>query len=172
MRLGKISGVQGVRGWLKVFSDTEPRERIFQYPRWILKQGETEREVSLVDWQRSGKKLVVRLAGIETRDQAELLTGSWIDIRSSDLDDLGADGFYWYQLEGLEAWVADQQGGCQILGNVDHLLETGANDVLVIRPTERSIDDRERLIPWSMEQVVIEVDLNQGRIQLDWDPEY
>jgi 16S rRNA processing protein RimM len=49
---------------------------------------------------------------------------------------------------------------------VDHLLETGANDVLVVR------GERERLIPWIMERTIRRVDPEQGRIVVDWDPDF
>mgnify|MGYP000194948865 CR=1 FL=1 len=52
------------------------------------------------------------------------------------------------------------------LGRVDHLIETGVNDVLVVR------GERERLIPFVQPQIVKKVDLEAGRIEVDWDAEY
>jgi|SRR6056300_233554 16S rRNA processing protein RimM len=172
VRLGRISGVQGLKGWLKVFSDTQPREKIFEYPHWLLIWGaETERVVPAA-WKPSGKTLIVSLEGVETREQAELLVGAWIELPAEEMPALESGEFYWYQLEGLIAWVRADDGSEQVIGRVDHLLETGANDVLVVKPTDSSIDDRERLIPWSLEKTVSKVDLESGRIELDWNPEY
>ncbi len=75
--------------------------------------------------------------------------------------------YYWHQLEGLSVVAAGE-----MLGQVDHLLATGANDVLVVKPCDGSRDDRERLIPWLLESVVMNVDLCEGRIEVDWDPEF
>ena len=58
------------------------------------------------------------------------------------------------------------------LGTVDHLLETGANDVLVVEPAEGSLDKRQRLIPWVPDKVVLGVDLARGEMQVDWDPDF
>ncbi len=52
------------------------------------------------------------------------------------------------------------------LGTVDHLIETGANDVLVVD------GERERLIPFVMGKVIVQVDLEQGEIQVDWDKDF
>lgn len=172
VRLGRISGVQGLKGWLKVFSDTQPREQIFEYPHWLLNKGAKTERVKPLAWKPSGKTLIVNLEGIETREQAELLVGGWIELPTEDMPELESGEYYWYQLEGLTAWTQAADGSEQVLGCVDHLLETGANDVLVVKPTGSSIDDRERLIPWSLEKTVRDVDLESGRIELDWDPEY
>jgi len=76
--------------------------------------------------------------------------------------------FYWHQLEGLK--VINQHD--QLFGRVSHLLETGANDVLVIKADSESIDDRERLIPYLMDSVIREIDLENETIQVDWEAEY
>ena len=85
----------------------------------------------------------------------------------SELPALGQGEYYWHQLQGLRV---ESRGSC--LGQVDHLLETGANDVLVVKPCEGSIDSRERLVPWVQGQYVIAVDLEAGVIEVDWDPEF
>jgi 16S rRNA processing protein RimM len=96
-----------------------------------------------------------------------LLKGCDIAVQRSQLQVLEQGEYYWYQLEGLRV---ESRGCC--LGQVDHLLETGANDVLVVKPCEGSVDSQERLIPWVMEQYVKSVDLDGGVIEVDWDPEY
>ena len=60
----------------------------------------------------------------------------------------------------------------QLFGRVSHLLETGANDVLVIKADSESIDDRERLIPYLMDSVIREIDLENETIRVDWEAEY
>ena len=58
--------------------------------------------------------------------------------------------------------------GLCLLGEIDHLLETGANDVLVVRPCEGSMDDKERLIPWLVDEVVHSVDMDAGTVRVIW----
>ena len=71
-------------------------------------------------------------------------------------------------LEGLQ--VVNQEG--QLLGKVDHLLETGSNDVMVVKPCAGSVDQRERLLPYLPGQFVIKVDLETQVMQVDWDAEF
>ena len=60
----------------------------------------------------------------------------------------------------------------ELLGKVDHLIETGANDVLVVKGDRLSIDQRERLIPFIKDRVIADIDLAQGRIRVDWDSDF
>ena len=83
------------------------------------------------------------------------------------MPDLAEDDYYWYQLQGLK--VIDLQE--QLLGTVDHLLETGANDVMVVKPCAGSLDDRERLLPYTA-QCVLKVDLAAGEMRVDWDADF
>jgi 16S rRNA processing protein RimM len=83
------------------------------------------------------------------------------------LPDLTEDEYYWYQLQGLS--VIDQLG--QLLGTIDHLLETGANDVMVVKPCQGSLDDRERLLPYTA-QCVLAVDLDAGEMRVEWDADF
>lgn len=160
--LGKISGVFGVKGWVKVHSHTDPREKIVEYGSWLIKHQGQWREVKLQGGKRQGKTVVVKLSGLDDRDEAMLYHGDEIAIRHNQLDQLQAGEFYWRQLQGLNVVTTD---GVE-LGTVHHLLETGANDVLVVH------GDRERLIPFTIGHAVTEVDLSAGSITVDWDPEF
>ncbi|HEB76976.1 MAG TPA: 16S rRNA processing protein RimM, partial [Methylothermaceae bacterium] len=102
--------------------------------------------------------------GIDTRDQAEALKGAQISIAREQLPDLPPGEYYWTDLIGLR--VIDTEG--RDLGQVANLLETGANDVLIVRGAGR----REILIPWIRDRVIRKVDLAAGRIEVDWDPDY
>ena len=158
IELGRIGAPHGVRGWVRVFSDTDPPENILAYRPWLV--GETE--MDLVDGQRSGKALIARLVGCDDRDAAAALTGKSIAVHRRQLPPPRADEFYWVDLEGLAVQTLE---GVE-LGRVSHLLPTGANDVLVVQ------GERERLVPFVWEQVVRDVDFAQGRILVDWDPDF
>ncbi len=160
--IGCIGGVYGVRGWVKVYAYTEPREAILEHPRWWLKMGDAWRPLAVAEGRPHGKALVARLAEYADRDAAQKLVGCDIGVPRADLPDLGPDEFYWADLEGLRVITRD---GVE-LGVVDRLLETGANDVLVVK------GERERLIPYVWGVVVTGVDLEQGEMRVEWDPEF
>lgn len=167
--LGHVNGVFGVRGWVKVWSDTAPPDGILGYREWWLGKGRSWKRVKVLDGKRQGKTIIAQLEGCDDRDQAAALRGLEIAVDKSELPSLPQGEYYWHQLVGLEVVTVD---GAQCLGRVDHLMETGANDVIVVRPCEGSMDDRERLIPWIPEQVVKLIDLDAKRMQVDWDPEF
>jgi len=160
--LGKISGVFGVKGWVKVHSFTDPREKIVDYGRWQIKHQGQWREVEITAGKRQGKTVIAKLQGLDDRNEAMLYAGDEIAIFASQLDQLEEDEYYWHQLEGLAVVTTE---GIE-LGSVHHLLETGANDVLVVR------GERERLLPFTIGHTVIEVDLAARRITVDWDPDF
>ena len=97
------------------------------------------------------------------------LTGALIAITPDQLQVLSEDEFYWRDLVGLR--VINREG--IELGTVQRLMETGANDVLVVSD-EQSAEQggREHLVPWTPGQAVLEVDLEQGRILVDWDEDF
>ena len=170
--LGRVSGVFGVKGWVKVWSFTEPMERLLEYTRWSLDvPGSGWREVEIDAGQRQGKGLVAHIKGCDDRDVARQFVQAEIAVPEAAMPELPEGEFYWYQLEGLKVLAA---GGSQavLLGKVSHLLETGANDVLAVVPCEGSIDERERLLPWVDGKVILGVDLRAGEIRVDWDPSF
>jgi 16S rRNA processing protein RimM len=159
--LGKIVGVYGVKGWVKVFSESRPREQIFEYSPWILELDGKRSEINVLQGRVHGKGLIAQLEGIEHRDLAEKLTGAVISVAEQALPETDKDEYYWSQLTGL--CVVNTEG--TVLGEVTGLLETGANDVMVVR------GDKERLIPFTR-YAVIQVDLDGRLITVDWDPEF
>ena len=166
--LGRITAVFGIKGWLKVHSYTDPIENILDYSRWSLHLNGRRLPVVVSDSKRHGKGLIVLLKGVKDRNQAQGYCGADIAVDSADLPALPEGEYYWHQLEGLDVLTDDGV----LLGKVDHLIETGANDVLVVRAVEGSVDDRERLIPYLPEQVVSNIDLGNSRVTVDWDPEF
>lgn len=161
--LGKIVGLHGVHGELKLESYTEPRTQIFRYQPWRLRSASGETTIEGCRGRAQGKGIVAELPGVTDRDAAAALVGTEIWVARSALPKPAPGEYYWSDLEGLE--VATVEGVA--LGTVSHLLATGANDVLVVRNTER-----ERLIPFLVGQFVTEVDLESGRLTVDWDPEF
>ncbi len=162
LELGKISGVFGVKGWVKVHSYTDPREGIADYSSWHILQNGVWREVQLEAGQRQGKTVIAKIEGVNDRDQAMLLTGAKIAIRQDQLEALDEDEYYWRDLEGLRVVNTD---GIE-LGIIDHMMETGANDVMVVK------GDQQRLIPFTLGHAVEKVDLSAGVVTVDWDADF
>lgn len=162
--LGRISGLFGVRGWVKVFSYTAPRTEILELGPWFIRVDGQWRRFPLREGKAHGKGVVARLADVEDRDAAARLLGADIAIDRSQLPQTGPTEYYWADLIGLR--VLNLAG--IDLGRVDHLLETGANDVLVAVAE----DGHERLIPFLHGQVVQKVDIPAGVIRVDWDPDF
>jgi len=160
--VGHISGVYGVKGWVKIYSDTSPRENILNYTPWLLKIRGQWQERKLVQGRIQGKGLVAKIEGLDDRSAAELMLETSIAIRQDQLPDLAQGEYYWRDLIGLT--VVNLQG--LELGEVDHLLETGADDVLVLK------GNKERLIPFVMGPIVHSVDLEQRKITVDWEADY
>lgn len=159
--MGRITGAFGVRGWVRVASNTEPLTNILDYRPWRLRVGGEWVTHTVVEGRTHGQGLVVKLDGFNDREAAAGLSGAEIAVSRSAMPGPGAREFYWADLVGAEVVT---RGGVA-LGKVDHLMATGANDVLVV------LGERERLIPFIEGQVVLEVDLDAKRITVDWDPD-
>ncbi len=165
--IGKIVSVYGVRGEVKVYSYTDPLDNLLDYSQWTLTRDGETRHVQLASGRLHGKVLTAKIQGLDDREEARSYAGFLISVPRRLLPELDEDEFYWHQLKGLK--VINHEEKC--LGKVDHLLETGANDVLVVRPCEGSLDDRERLLPYTA-QCVQNVDLAAGVMQVEWDADF
>lgn len=180
--IGRVTSVFGIKGWVNVYSYTDPAENILDYARWLLSPSEGDgqhertsipkikqcKKVTVTEGQRHGKKIIALLENCQTREAASAYIQHDIFIERSELPDL-KDEVYWIDLEGLQ--VVNLQG--QVLGRIDKMLETGANDVMVVRSELLSSetanhDMREILIPYVEDHYVIEVNLEQGIIKVDW----
>ena len=166
--LGKITSVFGIKGWVKVYSYTDPMENLLAYPKWQLRLQGQSKFIRQLDGRKHGKGLVVKLEGIDTPEDARLLSGAEILLSKDQLPKLPEDEYYWSQLIGLQ--VVNLEG--QLFGKVSSLLETGANDVLVVKACQGSLDQQERLIPWLLPDVVRQVNLETAQIEVDWDADF
>ncbi|HIF20294.1 MAG TPA: ribosome maturation factor RimM [Gammaproteobacteria bacterium] len=161
--VGKISNPHGIKGWVKVISFTDPIENILSYKKWTLSDNEIEKTCQLEDSRIQGNKIVIKLEGVNDRDDADLLKNLQIKVNRFDLPKLDENSYYWGDL--IDFNVIDTKG--KHVGKVDSLFSTGSNDVLVI------IDEaKERLlVPFIMEEVIKCVDLAKELISIDW-PDY
>lgn len=170
--IGRIGSPFGVKGWLKVHSFTEPTTNLLDYRKIYIGRAGDWRQVEIDSGREHGTGLVAHIKGCDDRNQAETLARLDIAIDREVLPALEAGEYYWDQLIGLKVYTQGAEGSEVLLGEVDHLLETGANDVLVVKPCEGSIDGQERLLPYAPGQFVLDIDLAAGTMRVDWDPEF
>ncbi len=164
--IGRISSVFGIKGWIKCVSHSRPRENIFSYPHWFVKQRNGDWTKLVVETGKpQGKTLVAKLAGLDSREVAEQWINADIAISKDMLPRIDKDDYYWADLIGTQ--VSTTTG--ESIGTVIRLMETGSNDVLVVKDDQ---NQKEHLIPWVMEQVIIKVDLPEGQILVDWDTDF
>lgn len=155
--VGRFNGAWGVRGWVKIFSETRPPTAIFDYQPWFL--GERGDPIEIEQWHQSGPRLVAKLKDVDTPEQAQALGRQTIRVARSSLPEPEPGEYYWHDLIGLE--VVNLEG--QVYGRVEKMQETGAHDVLEIRGETGTV-----LIPFVTDEFVREVDLAGGRITVDW----
>lgn len=157
--LGQLGAPWGVRGWVRVNSYTEPREGILDYRGIYLRRESGWRAAQFAEGRMQGKSPVVRLEGVNDRDAALQWRDAEIGVPREQMPEPGAGHYYWSDLEGLS--VARQDG--EVIGQVAYMLATGEHDVMVVR------GERETLIPFVLERFVVDVDLDNGRITVDWE---
>ena len=166
LRLGEISGFHGVQGWVKIFSDTLPRENIFSYSPWFVYTGDKVSELKVVHWRKQGKTLVAKIKDLDSKEAAREFLGSVIAVGRQQLPSLATGEYYWHQLVGMNV-VTTYNDVNTSLGTVVGLIETGSNDVMIVRAGEK-----EHLIPWLMGDFVLDVELDLKTIKVHWDPEF
>ena len=127
--LGKMGAAYGIRGWLKVFSSTEDAESIFDYQPWFIQRAGQWQQVELEGWKHHNQDLIIKVKGIDDRDAAAQLTNCEIQVDSTQLPALDNGEYYWKDLMGCK--VVNVEG--YELGKVVDMMETGSNDVLVVK---------------------------------------
>ncbi len=158
LRIGKIVGVHGMKGYLKVYPFAESTDPFDPGKQLTMKCPDGEsKTVTVVDSQAYKNFLRIAFDGITDRTSAETLIGSGLYIDRAELPEPEAGRWYWCDLIGLEVYKADGA----YLGRIENLFETGSNDVLVVKQGNREI-----LIP-VIESVVRSVDLEEKKITVD-----
>lgn len=170
VQLGRITGTYGLQGWVKVHSDTSPRENITTYKRWWLEQSGQSRQVVVKSGRPQGKTIVAQLEGVGSVEEASALVGADISVERTAMPALADGEYYWTDLTGVHVRTLD---GVDV-GPVVRLFETGANDVVVVADRRPGVEgsNREVLVPWLVPDVITEVDLERRVITVDWDPDF
>lgn len=156
--IGRLGNAHGIRGFLHLFSFTEPADNIFQYPHWQLDIDGQLKSIEVSKHQSHGNHFIVQLKNVDDCDQASMLKNHDILVERNTLPNLKKGQYYWADLIGLT--VKNRQN--ETLGVIDHLFETGANDVIVVKGT------KEILIPY-LPHIIKSVDLQKQQMIVDWE---
>ncbi len=154
IEVGKVVGVHGLQGWLKLHSYCDPREQIFSYRPLLI----GSQRIEDYDGKAQGKGLLLKPAGANDRTSVEALIGCAVTIGRDQLPPVASGQYYWRDLVGLTV----RNGDDELLGRVVQLMPTGANDVLVVQGTTKI------LIPFVPDVYVEQVDIEAGMIRVDW----
>ena len=158
--LGKLGTTHGINGWIRVYSETDNPESIFDYQDWSLYNTATSQRqpIKALEWKAHQGHFICKFDGYDSPEAAKTLTNLLIQVEANELPQLNDDEYYWSQLIGLE--IIDQHG--QSLGKVSNLMETGSNDVLIVK------GEKEHAIPY-LPWVIKAVDLEKQQILVDWE---
>jgi 16S rRNA processing protein RimM len=144
-----------------VRSDCDPVEALFDYAPIRARQDERILPVRWSEWKLLPKGVIAKIDGIDTPEQLQGWTGAVLETLRSALPDDG-EGWYWADLEGLQVRTVDGIA----LGQVSHLFDAGGGTVMVVS------GERERLLPFVVDDVVKRVSLPERLIEVDWDPDF
>jgi len=160
--MGKILGPHGIKGWIKIHPFTEKKDSLIDHKILMASKDEKLWQSFEVESMDVGDKFILaKFKGVDDRNAAEKLNKFFIGLDKSSLPKLDENNYYWHELIGLD--VKNNEG--MHFGKVDSLIETGANDVLVV------LGDKEYLIPY-IKQVILEVNLETNMIRVDWQDDY
>jgi 16S rRNA processing protein RimM len=164
--MGQVTAPFGVKGWIRIYALTAHPANLCDYPVWWLRRaGEDWHETEVVAAKLHSNTLVAQLSGIQSREAAAHLKGLEIGVPRSQLPAAAGNEFYWADLIGLKVVnMAEHE-----LGRVARIVQTGANDVLVV--TSDKSDERELLVPF-IADAIKQVDVAAGVIAVDWSREY
>jgi 16S rRNA processing protein RimM len=163
--MARIAAPFGIKGWLKLQTFTEYSDSLDAFDTWFLAKGvggNDWEEVLVEDFAVNAKAVVVKLKGCDDRNAAELMRKRDVAVPRDWLDETGSGEYYWIDLIGAE--VVNEAG--DRLGRVASLMETGANDVLVVQS-----GTSETLIPF-VSDYVVNVDREKKLVTVHWQKEW
>lgn len=160
--VGKFGRPHGIKGFVTVHSFTEPRDNILRYTDWHVFLNNQWQPIKLVHVEVHTKSIVALIEGYPERELAARLTNAEIAVDKQQLAELEPGEYYWHQLVGMN--VTNQKGDS--FGKVIEVMPTGANDVLVVQGEKRY------LIPYLPGQFILDIDLSQQTITVDWDMDF
>lgn len=171
VNIGRIGRAHGIQGWVNITSFTDPKENILNYQPWQLRSPNSLKTITIEASRILADGIIVKLSGCNDRDIAKAYTGANIAIEPEQRPQLEAGEYYWTDLIGLT--VINQDG--VTLGEVIDLMQTGSNDVLIVRKTVGAVGagtGKEHLIPYLPKEFIVDINLDTKIMQVIWDPDF
>lgn len=161
--VGRVGSPHGVRGELKLQLFLEDPDHVYDFKAWQVQFPGKSQFVPFHDFEihEKGEQFYIQFKGVTDRDECRQFTHALLAIPREELPALEADEFYWSDLEGLSVYNQNDK----LIGVVDHLMETGANDVMIVNTPA----GKQTLIPYVYGQIVLSVDLPSKKIVVDWE---
>jgi len=159
--VGKINGFFGLQGWVKVFSYTNPRTNILNYSPWSINVDGDFQTIEITNGREQSKTIVAHIKGVDSREDSQKFIGQDVYIDKDQLPKLPKGEYYWHELIGFDVINQDQVK----LGIVDYFVETGANNILVVK------GNKEHWIPY-IEPFLVSIDSKNKIILVDWDKDF
>lgn len=160
--IGRFGRPHGIKGYITVVSFTEPRENILNYRHWHVGFNDQWQPLNVLETKVNNKFILALVEGYTEREQVARLTNIEIAVKREQLPKLKPDEYYWNQLIGMN--VVNQQA--EALGVVTEIMPTGSNDVLIVE------GERRHLIPFLLDEVIINIDPELHLISVDWDSDF
>ena len=160
--IGYVLSPHGIKGWLKVISYTDPIANFFSYKKIFINKDNEYYPYVIDDSTSSGKKIRLKLSGIDDRNQSEKLAKCEIVVNREDLPEISSESYYWADIIGFDVNSKDNIN----YGILDSFMETGSNDVMVVIG-----NSYRKLIPFINNEVVKSVDIENKVIIVDWNDE-
>lgn len=168
IEIGKFGAAYGIKGWIKIHCYTENAENLFEYKLLSMQSKGLSQEVKIAKWKHHNNGYIAKIVGYDVREDVQALVGMALFIDESLLPKL-EDDYYWRDLIGCQ--IQTESG--YHLGKVTEMIETGSNDVLVVKANANdAFGKKERLIPFIIEQVILNVDISEKLIQVNWDADF
>jgi 16S rRNA processing protein RimM len=168
--LAKITSPYGVRGWVKVHVWNEDSALLKShsdiYARPSSPASAAWDSLHIEDAKPHGRGWIIRLQGCDDRNTAEQYLGMILGLPGNALEPLEQGEYYWHQLQGLQVWSGEHKEDAILLGEVQELMQTGANDVMVVMPCADSHNKSRLLIPWVKPEIIREVNLEKGWLRV------
>jgi 16S rRNA processing protein RimM len=160
--VGRFGRPYGVKGFVTVYSFTEPRDNILRYNKWHVFIKNKWQPINLLCAEMQNKYIIAQIEGYPNRELVAQLTNIEIAVPQDQLEELGTGNYYWHQLIGMN--VINPQG--ESFGKVIEIIPTGSNDVLVVEGKKR------HLIPYLPGQFILNIDSKQQLITVEWDMDF
>ncbi len=161
LTIGKIVGIHGVKGSVKVYSYAESHSIFDSVQKILIKDRNDDIREFRVTYSKPHKRVILmNFEGVSDCNQALKLVDSVLLFPKKDLPELDNDTWYWQDLVGLLVYTTDEI----YLGCVTSIIKTGSNDVFVVKDNNKT-DGVELLIP-ILASVVLSVNLDDKKIKV------